>query len=95
MLVGIYGSKELFVKEYSRLLAERLLKTGGAEVSLSRFNISELFQNERNKFGEFSTTKSFILYQRFRKQQLGLNLGFTRAVRKIWNLVALRNRRIV
>ncbi len=33
MLVGVYGSKEMFVKEYSSLLAERLLKNFNYEVS--------------------------------------------------------------
>lgn len=35
MLVGVYGSKEMFVKEYSSLLAERLLKNFNYEVKLS------------------------------------------------------------
>jgi len=34
MLVEVYGSRELFVREYSQLLAERLLKLTSYEVCL-------------------------------------------------------------
>ncbi len=35
MLVSVYGSKELFVKEYCQLLSERLLKNLNYDVSFS------------------------------------------------------------
>lgn len=34
MLVSVYGSKEIFVKEYRELLAERLTKSWNRDVSM-------------------------------------------------------------
>jgi hypothetical protein len=41
MLVSIYGSKDLFVKEYQNLLAERLLSNGWERHIHSEFNYLE------------------------------------------------------
>lgn len=55
LLIGIYGSKEMFIKEYKEMLADRLLSTGSYSTDKETQNLELL----KTRFGEASLKSSF------------------------------------
>jgi len=62
MLVSIYGSKDLFVKEYQNLLAERLLSNGWERHIHSEFTYLETM---KRRFTEGELNQCEVCFEYF------------------------------
>ena len=53
MLIGIYGSKEMFIKEYKDMLADRILTSGSYQTDKEQAHL-ELLKRRSFRFQELA-----------------------------------------